>query len=129
MNQRQLDWLIKGEKIPISALINPWAVDVSDDGALQFPDLDVSWHPRTGIFTGGPMLGYLSGHAPALGPLDIHPSPLDWLRANRLGVVVIDWTSIFELLRDVPEIRVPAVLMRRYRDNMRPRHMPRVIQA
>ena len=36
--------------------------------------------------------------------LNIFASPIDWLRARRDGICVIDWTRAFERLRDAPRI-------------------------
>lgn len=127
MNQKQLDWLLKTERVPVDALMHPSCVEINATGALYFYEDDVSWHPKTKIFTGGPILGDLDGHNPRVGPLTLHETPLHWLRDRRRGIVVITWPSIFDYLRDVPQIAVPASLREQYDQFMRPLRMPEVI--
>jgi hypothetical protein len=63
--------------------------------------------------------------------LNIFSSPLDWLRAERDGIVVIDWSRAFDRLRDAPRITIAEELLPLYRRQMKPRSMPElfVIQA
>lgn len=124
MNQRQLDWLL-GQGISIDALINPVAVDATDD-ALHFPDYDTFWNPKTGQFISsqwclGDQYDRLSDD-----PLVIHETPIHWLRASRHGIVIIDWSRIFEMLRDEPDISCPGSLKQKYVKFMRPQRTPRV---
>ena len=79
-----------------------------------------------------------NGHAFALGQgmidaaatyvfdcaLNIFASPLDWLRARRDGIVVLDWTRAFDRLRDAPRIAIAEELLPLYRRHMKPARMP-----
>lgn len=127
MNQRQLDWLLKTERIPSDALVHPSCITINDTGALYFLEDDVSWHPKTGTFMGGPILGDIDGHNFNVGPLVIHPSPLDYLRARRRGIVVTCWPGIFDYLRDLPAVSVHSSLRDKYDQfATRPLRLPEV---
>ena len=56
--------------------------------------------------------------------LNIFASPLDWLRAGRDGIVVLDWIRAFDQLRDAPRIAIAESLLPLYRRHMRPARMP-----
>lgn len=92
----------------------------------------VFWHPRSD------RLATWSGRAFALGEqiiteaatysfdcaLNIFNNPLDWLRARRDGIVVLDWTQAFDRLRDCPRIAIVENLLPAYQHHMKPGHMP-----
>jgi hypothetical protein len=54
------------------------------------------------------------------GSLGIHENPLQWLQADRGGIVVLDWKKAFDRLRHVPKVTVPQALLRQYRQAMNP---------
>lgn len=56
--------------------------------------------------------------------LPVHADPLSWLRANRIGIVVLRWEWAFEQLRDVPRLAVDERVIRTYRRNMHARFLP-----
>ena len=56
--------------------------------------------------------------------LNIFASPLDWLRADRDGIVVVDWCLAFDRLRDAPRIAIAESLLPLYRRHMKPARMP-----
>jgi len=147
-SQAQLDWL-RRSGIDVMALIKPSILMATSgsrapDGifdyephgpkwlAFEEDDDAVFWQPRTGD------LATYGGRVFALGQdiidlpetysfdcaLNLFASPLQWLQAKRDGIVVIDWTSAFDRLRDVPRIAVAEGLLLQYRRHMRPRHMP-----
>jgi hypothetical protein len=80
--------------------------------AIVFPVFDefgetidvAAWHPKSGalaLWRGAAcMLGEQHIQAPRLGePLLVHETPLDWLRAGRRGVFIIDPQRAAPLLR------------------------------
>lgn len=56
--------------------------------------------------------------------LNIFSDPMDWLRARRDGIVVLDWTRAFDNLRDAPRIALAESLLPLYRRHMRPARLP-----
>lgn len=56
--------------------------------------------------------------------LNIFSDPLDWLRARRDGIVVLDWNRAFDRLRDAPRIAVAAEILPIYRRHMKPARLP-----
>lgn len=58
--------------------------------------------------------------------LNIFADPLNWLRAKRDGIVVIDWSRAFDRLRDVPRIAIAESLLPLYRRHMKPARLPDV---
>ncbi|WP_192177975.1 hypothetical protein [Mesorhizobium amorphae] len=94
----------------------------------------VFWNPKTELFATD------SGHAFALGEemigaaatysfdcaLNIFARPLDWLRRNRDGIVVLpdQWHRAFDKLRDAPRIALAESLLPLYRRHMRPARLP-----
>lgn len=59
--------------------------------------------------------------------LNIFSDPLDWLRARRDGIVVLDWNRAFDRLRDAPRIAVAEDILPLYRRHMKPARMPRLL--
>ena len=94
----------------------------------------IYWRPKTGEiaweFHKAFALGEVELRNPwttALGqPLRIYASPLDWLRAKRRGMFVIQWGWAFDWLRDVGRIEVAPEIMSIYQRAMQPLHMPKV---
>lgn len=94
----------------------------------------IFWNPVTGG------IGTDTGRAFALGEdlidhpattafsrwLNIYPDPLEWLRNNRRGIVVIRCELAFDKLCYVPRIAVAEALLPTYRKMVKPRHMPRL---
>jgi len=95
--------------------------------------IDVAfWHPRSGktatLLNYGFALGEHLIDNPGVdsfhGALKIHANPVEWLRAGRDGIVILDWTGAFDRLRDCPRIAVDEPLLEKYRAAMQPPHMP-----
>lgn len=118
LSQRELGWFLR-QRVTLDALLRPWpigATKVRFDGHTFEPDpngvraitfavidyrevIDIAaWQPRTG------QLASFQGQAFCLGDLDdlfnpaiyfddgalrIHASPLEWLTANREGIVIL----------------------------------------
>lgn len=148
--QRHLDWLT-ASGVPMKAIIQPDPVRIAHgrkaaDGRFDpdpggpdwfvFAERDdvVFWRPRTGE------LATWFGRAFALGEqaidqattysfgfsLNIFESPLDWLRAGRDGVVILNWGRAYDMLRHCLRVEIPESLKERYDQYMQPRHMPQV---
>lgn len=140
--------------IDIMALATPVAMQVAvgsiaanglfepeGDGArwFAFPEIEaddiVFWHRTSG------QMASWCGRVFALGEeiigepatysfdcaLNIFDSPLDWLRAKRDGIVVLDWERAFDRLRDCPRIAIAEGLLSRYRQHMKPAHLPELL--
>lgn len=145
---RDIDWLI-GRGVPMAAIVRPEPMrlchgfraadarlEIDVNGPLWFafiePEDVVFWEPRTGA------LATWNGRAFALGEsmianattysfdfaLNVFASPLDWLRAGRDGIVVVDWERAFDHLRDCPSVAVAERLLPLYERQMRPARMP-----
>jgi hypothetical protein len=56
--------------------------------------------------------------------LNVFDHPLDWLRASRDGIVVMDWRRVFDRLRDVPRVAISESLLPLYRRHMLPERRP-----
>lgn len=105
------------------------AILIEDSGG----PIDVAfWHPRSGRVATLLNLGFALGEEQINNPgvysfggcLQIHANPLDWLRSGRTGIVVLDWTRAFDLLRYSRRIAIDEVLLPTYRTAMHPQHMP-----
>lgn len=129
LKQGQLDHLI-GADITINTLIHPTPVLATrgtraHDGRFDYDrraDPDwlafeeegdfVFWRPADGAvataygrsFALGEENIYNPGTYALDGWLEVFPTPLGWLQANRRGIVIVDWSRIFERLRDAPRI-------------------------
>jgi hypothetical protein len=117
---------------------NRFEPDAEGERWFAFSEVDaddiVFWHRTTG------RLATWCGRAFALGQtrigeaatysfdssLNIFDSPLEWLRARRDGIVVLDWTRAFDNLRDAPRIAVVEPLFPVYRRHMRPNRLPQL---
>lgn len=110
--------------------------DIRRDRWFAFEEAEaddmVFWQRQTGRLT------TWSGRAFALGQaaideaatysfdcsLNIFDDPMDWLRSQRDGIVVLDWTRAFDRLRDAPRVALAESLLPLYRRHMHPTHMP-----
>lgn len=147
-NKAELAWLIR-EGVPSLALARPTPImvatglksrdgifDHADDGERWFAfeqDGDfVFWQPGRNAFATYANRAFALGEEAVDNPgtyafdcaLNIFASPLDWLRAGRDGIVVLDWSRAFDRLRDVPRIAVAEGLLPLYKRHMRPVRMP-----
>jgi hypothetical protein len=147
-SQTEISWFIR-QGVSTTAMVRPIAMMVAvgsraSDGlfdnsnggerwlAFEQEDDWVFWQPRHGAFA-----TYV-GRAFALGEdiidnpgtysfdcaLNIFSDPLDWLRAKRDGIVVLDWARAFDRLRDLPRMAIIETLLPLYRRHMQPRHTP-----
>lgn len=140
LNQLQIDWLIS-QRVSTSAICSAAhpCLKRSADGIVFLiqdhagPIDCATWSLRDGgkttLLTGaGFALGEEHINNPGLysfdGSLQMHESPLDWLRERRDGIVVLDWSRVFDRFRHCPRITVPESLLGRYRQSMKPPHMP-----
>ena len=148
-SQDELDALVLA-RVSVMTLIRPEPMQIArgykaHDGLFEpypsdrwhaFPVSDVDdivfWQKETGkiaTWTGRAFaLGeeiiceattYSFGHA-----LNIFSDPLDWLRARRDGIVVLDWNLAFDRLRDAPRIAVTEDILPLYRRHMKPSRTP-----
>lgn len=110
--------------------------DPAGEGWIVFPERDdvVFWSPATGQFATWYGRAFAIGEVSIDNPatyafdcnLNIYKSPIDWLYADRDGIVVIDWARAFDWLRDAPRIAVAEALWPTYRKQMRPARLPEV---
>ena len=150
LRQTQINWLLQKGVTPVS-IIYPDAIFMargrSDDRGFFEPTPDgevwlafredydvVFYRPKTGEFA------WETGRAFALNEeqidnpattafgqhLKIFGNPIDWLRHNRDGAVIVRWGDAFERLRDVPSIAIDQSLIEIYRRSMRPTQMPKL---
>lgn len=92
------------------------------------------WDPRSGATATLQQYGFALGEEQIDNPgtysfdacLKIHADPLDWLRASRDGIVVLDWSRAFDRLRYCPRIAVPPCLLDMFQRAMKPQQMPEV---
>ena len=140
ISQNQIDWLLSqgvpplaigsAENAPLKRSNQGIVILIEDEAG---PTDCATWSLRDGgaitLLTGaGFALGEYQIHNPGIysfdGCLQLHDDPLSWLRANRDGIVVIDWSRAFDRLRDCPRISVCPSMRETYRQFMKPRHMP-----
>lgn len=146
--QADLDWLIR-EGVSTAAMVQPLPVMIATgrmaaDGLfehaaegerwLAFEEAEdvVFWQPRRGAIATYAGRAFALGEAAIDNPgtyafdcaLNIFDDPLEWLRAKRDGIVVLDWKRAFERLREAPGIAVAEELLPLYRRHMRPARMP-----
>jgi hypothetical protein len=137
--------------VDIMSLARPWAMKVAHGHAAQdglfepdasrdrwfaFEETEVDdvvfWHWPTGELTTWCASAFALGEEVIEEAatysfdcsLNIFDSPLDWLRARRDGIVVLDWARAFDRLRDVPRIALAESLLPLYRRHMRPARLP-----
>ena len=58
--------------------------------------------------------------------LNIYADPLQWLKNEGRGIVVVNWKFAFDRLRDVTRVAVAEELLGTYKRCMRPLHMPKL---
>lgn len=147
---QQLGWLLT-EGVRMSAVMKPPMLLLArgarapdgcfeDDPAgvdwLVFPEAEdcIFWQPRSGelatwngrAFALGEDLIGAAGTFAFGGYIRIFQDPLDWLRADRDGVVIADWSQAFDRLRDVPRLAVAEALLDILKDHLQPPHLPEI---
>ncbi|RFC68354.1 MULTISPECIES: hypothetical protein [Mesorhizobium] len=103
------------------------------DGFMEPVDIGF-WQPRTGELATSEGRTFALGQEIVDDPatysfdcrLNIFADPLQWLQADRDGIVVVDWSLAFDRLRDVPRIAVDETLILQYRRHMQPPKGPEV---
>jgi hypothetical protein len=94
--------------------------DLGGEKALIFRATDrgevvdlVAWSPRTGEIVSFLGLAFCLGDQDQLfnpaswfsgGGLHVHSSPLEWLKADRSGIVIVDPNQTYAMLRHVPRL-------------------------
>lgn len=129
--QAQLDWLLT-QGVPMDAILWPEAIEWAGDNVYVI-DGNHFWDADSGFVGGYFCLGednISDANAYSFdGALRLWETPLEWLKANRTGIVVIDWTQAFDRLRDCPRLAVPKGLMGKYKQWMKVPRMPDVRQC
>lgn len=132
LKQAHLDYLLR-LGVTMEAICWPQAMLYikEEPSTLYFPDDDATWQPKHGDkLTGHFCLGadniMDADNYSFDGALEIHETPLQWLKTGRRGIVVIDWSRIFHQLQDAPRVSVPKSLMAVYRKHMKPPRLPDV---
>jgi len=150
-SQEELDWLL-AQDVSTTALVRPLAMKVAtgdlrrdgyfeaDDNGLRWlafeQDRDlVLWQPRRRLLVSEDRRSFALGEDIIDNPgtyafdcnLNIFAEPLEWLRADRDGIVIIDWSKAFDRLRDVPRVAIAEALLPTYRRNMKPGRMPELL--
>lgn len=150
-SQADLDWLLAQGISPV-AMVRPSPMLIAtgfaaadglfehaDEGErwLAFEEAEdfVFWQPRRIQFATYAHRAFALGEAAVDNPgtyafdcaLNIFASALDWLRARRDGIVVLDWSSAFDRLRDAPRIAVAEQLLPLYRRHMKLQRMPELM--
>ena len=151
-NQAQLDWLI-ASGVTIEAMIRPeplqatrghrardgrFEADATGPCWLVFPEPAdfVFWQPRTGEIATDAGRAFALGEAVVVDPwtysftgkLNVYADPLDWLRAGRDGIVIVDWGRTWSRLQDCPQIAVDRRLMNKFKKFCRPPYAPRIVE-
>ncbi|RLP22753.1 hypothetical protein [Mesorhizobium sp. YM1C-6-2] len=149
--QNEIDWLLSRE-VSTFALVRPMAImvavgDLGQDGHFEGADTGarwlafeqerdlVLWQPRRRLLVSECRRAFALGEDIVDNPgtyafdcnLNIFADPLEWLRANRDGIVIIDWRRAFDRLRDVPRVAIAEALLPTYRQAMRPGRMPELL--
>lgn len=145
LRQAHIDWFLS-QGVKPECLINPSLIGIArgrraEDGLFEHDEagptwftLDeeadrIFWRPKTGEIATGEGRVFALGQddirnpgVTALGQwLHIHETPLEWLRSDRRGIVVLRWEWAFEQLRDITRIAVPGTLLGTYMKAMKPR--------
>jgi hypothetical protein len=141
LDDRLIGWLLD-QGVTEQAMLAPWPIagakvrffdtgtfDVDADGipAVTFraaapPDDLIAWSPKSGkigswrgtaAFLGDPeqidnTATYFAG-----GKLTIHKSPLEWLKANREGLVIVRPELAYVYLRNVPRVFIEDLSLAR----------------
>lgn len=150
LTQIQIDWLLSQGVTP-TAIVNPssiWSAigtrhedgrfDANPEGqiwlAFEEPMDWIFWQPRTGELATEEGRSFALGEdwidSPSTCALDgwlsIFGDPLEWLRHDRRGIVVLDWRLAFDRLHWVTRIAVAETLFTTYRRMMKPPRMPKL---
>lgn len=148
---RHIDWLIRSG-VPLRALTRPPMVlltkgfigndglfdeDVDGEPWLVFPQAEdaLFWQPRSGTLAtwngrcfalGQDLIGAASTYA-FDGCLAVFESPLDWLRSDRDGIVIVAWHRVFDELRHCPRLAVVESLHEKLKEHLnKPPRMPEI---
>ncbi len=122
ISEFEIRWLMK-RGVSEDALWKPWPIGATIENGVRYlafvafdgdMPLDiVLWQPRTcelvaysgrAVFLGDLSTVMSSATYFAEGALTIHSDPLEWLRANREGVVIVNEKLAGAYLRDVPRV-------------------------
>ncbi|MDW9488836.1 hypothetical protein GOA64_23370 [Sinorhizobium meliloti] len=147
---QHVDWLLS-KGVRTSALIGPPMVLVAPgvrapDGAFEddpagedwllFPEAEdvVYWQLRSGKLARWNRRAFAIGedsiHAAATYSFDaclnVFADPVQWLRAGRDGIVIVDWSQTFDRLRDVPRIAVAQSLLDKLKHHLQPPRRPEI---
>lgn len=126
MKQPQIDWFLR-QGVPVEALHRPSCIITERRGSndwLYFYEDDALWQPKSGELVSR-TFWCLGTYEPNVS-VTIHATPLDWLRASRTGIVVIDWSQAYDNLYRLPRVFLPASLRAKYDDAMRPPALPHI---
>jgi len=150
LGQREIDWLL-GQGVTTTALTCPEPVriahgyrddigtfeqDPTGEKWLAFPEEQdtIFWQPKSGElatwlgrnFALGEDLVDDAGYFSLGFPLFVFADPLQWLQHGRHGIVVIQWTGIFDRLRDHNRIEVDPRIREMFDRHFKPRRLPRI---
>ena len=110
--------------------------DANGEEWLAFPEADdvIYWQPRSGkmarwngrSFAVGEDRVYAAATYSFGNWLYIFADPLEWLRASRDGIVIVDWGQAFDRLRDVPRIAVSECLLDKLDQYLQPPRLPEI---
>ncbi len=131
MTTKQITWLTK-RGVTIQQITEPMPL-LATEKALYFQNEDTFWRPNSGSLVSmngdwclGDMWNRLSADMTE-GPLVIHETPLEWLKNDRLGIVVIKWDRLFAQLSEcAPRVSLPAALVEKYTEWMKPANLPKI---
>ncbi|WP_026619408.1 hypothetical protein M728_001110 [Ensifer sp. WSM1721] len=148
LTPQQVGWLL-AEGVRMSAVMRPPIVMLAhgfkaDDGLFEehahgepflvFPEAEdcIFWQPRSGAMATWNGRGFAVGEdlisaastCSFDGNLNVFANPLDWLRWDRDGIVIVNLSLAFDRLRDVPRVAVAESLLPTYRKHMQPARMP-----
>ncbi|RVO82093.1 hypothetical protein CN084_04600 [Sinorhizobium medicae] len=149
-SQQHIDWLLDCG-VPLEALTRPPLVlfargvmahdgcfenDADGEAWLVFPEATdcIFWQPRSGAVACWNGRCFALGedviHAAATygfgGCLNVFANPLDWLRAKRDGIVILNWNLTFNRLRDCPRIAIAETLVNTLERHLKPPRVPEI---
>lgn len=149
LRQEHIDWLLRSG-VSIDAMIHPEAIrlahghaergllvrDPAGDPWLAFAEESnvAYWQPRSGELALEVRGTFALGEGVIGLPetysfdcyLNVFGSPLDWLRAGRDGIVVIDWSLTWERLHGVPRVALAESVVFPFRRHFKPPTGPEV---
>jgi hypothetical protein len=110
-------WPIRGSSVIFDGNVFSFA-DAGSNRAVIFRAEDfgatvdlIAWQPRTGQLATWCGVGFCLGNADNIhnpgtyfdgGSLHVHGTPLEWLRADRDGIVIVQWRDAYGRLRFCP---------------------------